>query len=120
MEYRVKKLVVVPLFLSLLVPAVVQAADAQSVKQFEEKDFQWDPFFNLYKRVVIVGVNKMVREHPSCANVDPHTLVKSGGTPDDPEFQILCGENKIRFTKAEITGDPGTNVPLVDREAQQH
>jgi hypothetical protein len=111
-----KKLFLLSLMFGLLAPGISQAAD-----RFEEKDFQWDPFFNLYKRVIIVGVNKIARENPQCATLDPKSLQHSGGTPDDPEFSVACGEGDhvthARFSKADITGDPASNIPLEDKAA---
>lgn len=109
-----KKLLTLLVVFPLIIPTQSMAAGP-----FEEKDFEWDPFKSLYKRVIIVGVNRMARENPKCETIDPSTLQHYGGTPDDPEFVITCGEpgntTRVHFTKAEITGDPATNVPLEDR-----
>lgn len=100
----------------LFVPALSQAAD-----KFEEKDFRWDPFLEHYKLVVIAGVNKMARENPNCAVIDPASVQPYGGTPDDPEFQVTCGEGDHvthpHFSKTDITGDPASSVPLEDSSA---
>ena len=110
-----KKLFTLSLLLGLLAPAF-----GQTEERYQEKDFQWDPFFNLYKRVIIVGVNRIARDNPKCATLDPKSLEHTGGTPDDPEFTIACGEgasiSHVTFSKTDITGDPGTNVPLEDQK----
>jgi len=102
--------------LPLLFPAAQAAA-------YEEQDFDWDPLLNHYKRVVIAGVNKMARERPDCEILDPKTVRKYGGTPDDPEFEVTCGEagnqTVARFSKTDVTGDPASDIPLEDKQAKQ-
>jgi hypothetical protein len=110
-----KKPLAVFLASALLVPALGLAADA-----YEEKDFKWDdPFLNLYRQVIVAGVNKVAREVPNCATLDPASVQYEGGTPDDPGFVVTCGEaghiSHAHFTKAEITGDPASNVPQEER-----
>lgn len=111
-----KKLVAALAALPLLASTYTFAAD-----RFEEKDFTWEPFTSLYKRVIVVGVNKIAAGNPECATLDPKSLQRYGGTPDDPEFQVTCGEpgkqTHPHFSKSEITGDPASNVPIED---QQH
>lgn len=110
-----KRFLAIPLVLTLLAPTVSIAAD-----RFEEKDFTLDPFLDHYKRVVIAGVNKLARERPECATLDPKSLQAYGGTPDDPEFVVTCGEpgHEIHphFTKTDVTGSPSSDVPLDEAE----
>lgn len=113
-----KKFLVLTLALSLGLPAVGLAAPE---RRFEEADFDWsDPLLNLYKRIVISGVNKMAREHENCAVMDPKSVHHYGGTPDDPEFEVICGTpdhlTRHHFSKAQVTGDPASNIPLDELE----
>jgi hypothetical protein len=112
-----KKLIPSLVLVSLLAPATTFAAGP-----FEEKDFTFDPFNSLYKRVIVSGVNKLARENPNCATLDPATLIHDGGTPDDPEFTVTCGEpgheTHPHFSKTDITGDPSSNVPLDEKDGQ--
>ena len=101
----------------LVVPALLAPALSVAANRFEEKDFKLDPYLEHYKRIVIAGVNKIARERPECANsLDPKSLEHYGGTPDDPEFQVTCGEGEHavhpRFTKTDVTGDPASDIPL--------
>lgn len=112
------KFLVLALALSLGLPAAGLAAPE---RRFEEADFDWsDPLLNLYKRIVISGVNKMAREHENCAVMDPKSVHHYGGTPDDPEFEVVCGTpdhlTHHHFSKAQVTGDPASNIPLDELE----
>ncbi|HEY0963351.1 MAG TPA: hypothetical protein VGE69_13450 [Pseudomonadales bacterium] len=111
-----KKLLATSLAAVLLVPAVACAAE-----RFDEKDFNWDdPLLNHYKRIVVAGVNKMAREKPDCAMLDPKSVQYEGGTPDDPGFIVTCGDSDhvthAHFTKTDITGSPYSDVPLDEQE----
>jgi hypothetical protein len=112
----VRKLLTLLAVPALLAPALSLAAD-----RFEEKDFQWDPYFEHYKRIIISGVNKIARENPECATLDPRSLEHYGGTPDDPEFVVTCGEpghtTHAYFSKTDVTGDPASDVPLDEKPA---
>jgi hypothetical protein len=112
----VKKLLTLLAVPALLAPALSLAAD-----RFDEKDFNWDPWLEHYKQVVIAGVNKIARENPNCATLDPHSISHYGGTPDDPEFEVTCGEGDhvvhARFSKTDVTGDPASDVPLDENTA---
>src|SRR5690606_31977616 len=102
---------------SLLAPM----AQAQVTGPFEEKDFEWDPLLTHYKRIVIAGVNRAAREKPGCENLNPKSVRKWGGTPDDPEFVVDCqdGDPPLRayFSKTDITGDPASDIPLEEKQA---
>ncbi|MES2624714.1 MAG: hypothetical protein V4628_05520 [Pseudomonadota bacterium] len=106
-----KKLIAALIVFPLLASSIAQAAGP-----FTEKDFKWEPFTDLYKRVIIAGVNKIARTKPECAKLDPTSLQRYGGTPDDPEFVVTCGEpghiTHAYFSKTDVTGDPASNVPL--------
>ena len=104
-------------FFALMVAVpLLNATLALAEGPFTEKDFKWEPFTNLYKRVIIAGANKIARTNPDCAKLDPASLEHYGGTPDDPEFVVTCGDadhpKHVHFTKTDITGDPASNVPL--------
>lgn len=112
-----KKLLAASLTLALLAPAFSSAAE----RRFEEKDFDWtDPLLSHYKRIVISGVNKMAREKPECAVIDPKSVAYEGGTPDDPGFIVTCGDPEhvthAHFTKTDVTGDPYSDIPLDEQE----
>jgi hypothetical protein len=113
---NVKKLVTLLIVPALLAPAFSLAAD-----RFDEKDFNWDPWLEHYKRIVIAGVNKVARENPNCATLDPTSIERYGGTPDDPEFVVTCGEpdhiTHAYFSKTDVTGDPASDVPLDEKPA---
>ena len=106
-----KKFLALLVVFQLLNPTLVLAAGP-----FTEKDFTWEPFTNLYKRVIVAGVNKIARTNPDCATLDPTSLQRYGGTPDDPEFVVTCGEpdhvTHARFSKTDVTGDPASDIPL--------
>jgi hypothetical protein len=83
---------------------------------FQEKDFAWDPLLEHYKAVVMAGVNKVARDNPEqCAKIDPKSVQKYGGTPDDPIFEVTCGDAEhhfqVRFSKTDVTGDPALEPP---------
>lgn len=109
-----QKFLTIPFVFSLLVPSLGFAAET-----FEEKDFQWDPLLTHYKRIVIAGVNRLARENPDCATLDPGTLQYEGGTPDDPSFVVTCGEPghtiHAHFSKTDVTGDPSSDIPLEEK-----
>lgn len=106
-----KKLIAALVLFPLLASPLAQAAGP-----FTEKDFKWEPFTNLYKRIIIAGVNKIARTNPDCATIDPASIQRYGGTPDDPEFDVTCGEpdhiTHVHFSKTDVTGDPYSDVPL--------
>ena len=83
---------------------------------FTEKDFKWEPLTDHYKRIIIAGVNKIARTNPDCAKLDPTSIQYYGGTPDDPEFEVTCGEpghiSHAHFSKTDVTGDPASDIPL--------
>jgi hypothetical protein len=92
------------------------ASQAFAAGPFTEKDFDWDPFLEHYKGIIIAGVNMIAREKPEeCAVIDPKSIAKYGGTPDDPEFVITCGPadhpTHAYFSKTDVTGDPASDVP---------
>lgn len=94
---------------------------ALAAHRFEEKDFNWDdPLLNHYKRIVVAGVNKMARERPDCATLDPKSVQYDGGTPDDPGFVVTCGDSEhvshAHFTKTDVTGSPYNDVPLDEQQ----
>ena len=112
-----KNLLVASLTAALLSPAFAFAA-----APYEEKDFNWDdPLLNHYKRIVVAGVNKMAREKPDCATLDPKSVQYEGGTPDDPGFVVTCGDgdhvSHAHFTKTDVTGSPSSDVPLDEQES---
>lgn len=100
----------------LIVSSLLAADFAQAAAPFTEDDFKWEPLTNLYKQVIIAGVNKIARTNPNCTMPDPLSVQHYGGTPDDPEFEVTCNEpghvTHVHFSKTEITGDPASNVPL--------
>jgi hypothetical protein len=106
-----KKLIPLLIMFPLLAPAFAQAAGP-----YKEEDFKWEPFTNLYKRVIIAGVNKIARTNPDCTMPDLTSIQRYGGTPDDPEFDVTCNEpgqvNHVHFSKTDVTGDPASDVPL--------
>jgi hypothetical protein len=111
-----KKFLAASLTVALLCPAFASAAE-----RYEEKDFDWtDPLLSHYKRIVISGVNKMAREKPECAVIDPKSVQYEGGTPDDPGFMVTCGDadhaTHAHFTKTDVTGNPYSDVPLDELE----
>lgn len=112
-----KQFLALSLALSLALPSAGMAAD----RRFEEADFNWDdPLLNLYKRIIISGVNMMAREYADCAVMDPKSVRHYGGTPDDPEFEVTCGDaqhlSHHYFSKARVTGDPASSIPLDERQ----
>ncbi len=104
----------------LALPAVFAPTLSFGAEQFDETDFKWDPFLDHYKRIIIAGVNRIARENPNCEKLDPKSLEHWGGTPDDPEFVVTCGEpghtTHAYFTKTFVTGDPASDVPLEEKE----
>lgn len=112
-----KKLLSAALAAALLTPAFVFAAD-----RFDEQDFNWDdPLLSHYKRIVVAGVNKLAREKPDCATIDPKSVQYEGGTPDDPGFVVTCGDSEhvthAHFTKTDVTGSPYSDVPLDEQQS---
>jgi hypothetical protein len=76
------------LALALLLPTVALAAD-----KYTEADFTWsDPILMANKATVIAGVNKLARENPACATLDPKSVHFDGnhGNPDDLAFELDC------------------------------
>ena len=106
-----KKILALLVIFPLLNPSQLLAAGP-----YTEKDFKWEPFTNLYKRIIIAGVNKVARTNPNCATLDPTSIQRYGGTPDDPEFVVTCGDpshiTHVHFSKTDVTGDPASDIPL--------
>lgn len=87
----------------LLVCSMSFAADA-----FVESDFKFDNLTSAHKSVIILGVNKLAKENPACASIDPKSVEFdfANASPDDPAFTVSCGEGdkktKVQFTATSV------------------
>jgi hypothetical protein len=90
----------------LAIPAAAFAAGP-----FEEKDFTWDASTSLHKALIMAGVNKIARDDPRCADIDPASahVDYNHGNPDNPAFAVTCGKSDhpvtVFFTKIDVEAE---------------
>lgn len=82
------------------------------VQDYAEADFYWTKDTKPWKNIIIKGVNKIHRENPRCANLDPGSADRSlsKGTKANPVFYVTCqpaGESSFNvfFSKSDVEAD---------------
>lgn len=85
--------------------------DSSGRIEFTEADITWDKKTSPFKKIIIMGVNKVHRENARCKTIDPGTayLSSSKGSPSDPVFYVTCGTGagafNAFFSKSEVEQD---------------
>lgn len=80
-------------------PTPTPAKVNQQYTTFKTEDFFWDDSTRPYEALIVEGVNRLHRQNPDCAKINPGTLGRSTtrGSDSNPSFFIACGEGYNAF-----------------------
>jgi hypothetical protein len=97
-------------------PLPVNEQKVANIVPYTEKDFYWDKLTTPWKKTIIDGVNRVRRDNPLCAQLDPSSAYVSAnkGTKKDPVFFVTCEpEGKPVFNHFFSKSDVDQGRPMV-------